>query len=87
MARPLGPVRLRRTNYFTLALGACLCLFIIYPVIIFVRDRARTVAIGSCILIHSIGQQTAFFQMSQLIDVHTSESAKTRTRFGGEDRT
>lgn len=30
MARPLGPVRLRRTNYFTLALGACLCLFIIY---------------------------------------------------------
>lgn len=30
MARPLGPVRLRKTNYVTLAIGACLCLFILY---------------------------------------------------------
>ncbi|KAI0842027.1 glycosyltransferase family 62 protein [Hypoxylon sp. FL0890] len=30
MARPMGPVRLRRTNYVTLAIGAILCLFIIY---------------------------------------------------------
>ncbi|GAP83472.1 putative mannan polymerase complexes MNN9 subunit [Rosellinia necatrix] len=30
MARPMGPVRLRRTNYVTLAIGACLCLFILY---------------------------------------------------------
>ncbi|KAI1082813.1 glycosyltransferase family 62 protein [Whalleya microplaca] len=30
MARPLGPVRLRRTNYLTLSIGAVLCLFIIY---------------------------------------------------------
>ncbi|KAI4867899.1 glycosyltransferase family 62 protein [Hypoxylon rubiginosum] len=30
MARPLGPVRLRRTNYLTLCIGAILCLFIIY---------------------------------------------------------
>jgi mannan polymerase complexes MNN9 subunit len=30
MARPLGPVRLRRTNYVTLSIGAVLCLFIIY---------------------------------------------------------
>ncbi|KAF2997782.1 Golgi mannosyltransferase complex subunit [Neopestalotiopsis sp. 37M] len=30
MARPLGPVRMRRTNYLTVAIGAVLCLFIIY---------------------------------------------------------
>ncbi|KAI5927756.1 mannan polymerase complexes MNN9 subunit [Camillea tinctor] len=30
MARPMGPVRLRRTNYLTLAIGAVLCLFILY---------------------------------------------------------
>lgn len=30
MARPLGPVRMRRTNYVTLFIGAVLCLFIIY---------------------------------------------------------
>ncbi|KAI0019576.1 mannan polymerase complexes MNN9 subunit [Xylariomycetidae sp. FL0641] len=30
MARPMGPVRLRRTNYFTLTIGAVLCLFILY---------------------------------------------------------
>ncbi|KAL7629401.1 Golgi mannosyltransferase complex subunit [Parahypoxylon ruwenzoriense] len=30
MARPMGPVRLRRTNYVTLSIGAILCLFIIY---------------------------------------------------------
>ncbi|KAI1118938.1 Anp1-domain-containing protein [Nemania sp. NC0429] len=30
MARPMGPVRLRKTNYVTLTIGACLCLFILY---------------------------------------------------------
>ncbi|KAI1336819.1 mannan polymerase complexes MNN9 subunit [Xylariaceae sp. FL0016] len=30
MARPMGPVRLRRTNYVTLTIGAVLCLFILY---------------------------------------------------------
>ncbi|KAH8156418.1 hypothetical protein CIB48_g11833 [Xylaria polymorpha] len=30
MARPMGPVRLRRTNYVTLTIGAFLCLFILY---------------------------------------------------------
>ncbi|KAI1500088.1 mannan polymerase complexes MNN9 subunit [Biscogniauxia marginata] len=30
MARPMGPVRLRRTNYLTLFIGAVLCLFILY---------------------------------------------------------
>ncbi|KAI3328903.1 glycosyltransferase family 62 protein [Xylariaceae sp. AK1471] len=30
MARPMGPVRLRRTNYVTLSIGAFLCLFILY---------------------------------------------------------
>lgn len=30
MARPLGPVRMRRTNYLTLLIGAVLCIFIIY---------------------------------------------------------
>ncbi|CAJ2501721.1 Uu.00g045740.m01.CDS01 [Anthostomella pinea] len=30
MARGMGPVRLRRTNYVTLSIGAVLCLFIIY---------------------------------------------------------
>ncbi|ORY66395.1 mannan polymerase complexes MNN9 subunit [Pseudomassariella vexata] len=30
MARPMGPVRLRRTNYVTLSIGAALCIFIIY---------------------------------------------------------
>ncbi|KAH8676287.1 alpha-mannosyltransferase [Xylariales sp. PMI_506] len=30
MARPLGPVRMKRTNYVTLFIGAVLCTFIIY---------------------------------------------------------
>ncbi|KAI0164848.1 glycosyltransferase family 62 protein [Xylariaceae sp. FL1272] len=30
MARPMGPVRLRRTNYATLTIGGALCLFILY---------------------------------------------------------
>ncbi|KAI2629036.1 glycosyltransferase family 62 protein [Xylaria nigripes] len=30
MARPSGPIRLRRTNYMTLGIGALLCLFILY---------------------------------------------------------
>ncbi|KAI1279926.1 Anp1-domain-containing protein [Xylaria sp. FL0933] len=30
MARPMGPVRLRKTNYVTLTIGAFLCLFILY---------------------------------------------------------
>ncbi|KAI0482919.1 mannan polymerase complexes MNN9 subunit [Xylariaceae sp. FL0804] len=30
MPRPLGPVRLRRTNYLTVAIGSVLCLFILY---------------------------------------------------------
>jgi mannan polymerase complexes MNN9 subunit len=30
MARALGPVRMRRTNYLTLVIGAVLCIFIIY---------------------------------------------------------
>ncbi|KAI1828639.1 glycosyltransferase family 62 protein [Xylaria intraflava] len=30
MARPIGPVRLRKTNYVTLTIGAFLCLFILH---------------------------------------------------------
>ncbi|KAI1431662.1 glycosyltransferase family 62 protein [Xylaria sp. CBS 124048] len=30
MARPVGPVRLRKTNYVTLVIGALLCLFIVH---------------------------------------------------------
>ncbi|KAK4111962.1 glycosyltransferase family 62 protein [Canariomyces notabilis] len=33
MARPMGPVRLKRTNPVTLVLGAALCIFILYFVI------------------------------------------------------
>ncbi|KAI1368718.1 Anp1-domain-containing protein [Xylaria arbuscula] len=44
MARPMGPVRLRKTNYVTLAIGAFLCLFILYFI---VSDGSDTSASAS----------------------------------------
>lgn len=65
-------------------IAALLCLFILYPVVIFVRDRSRNVAIESNIHINSTGQQAVLFQMPDLIDKDTPDSVKTRTGFDGK---
>ncbi|KAI1299097.1 Anp1-domain-containing protein [Xylaria venustula] len=44
MARPMGPVRLRKTNYVTLSIGAFLCLFILY---FLVQDGSDTTSASS----------------------------------------
>ncbi|KAI8632356.1 glycosyltransferase family 62 protein [Xylariaceae sp. FL1651] len=42
MARPMGPVRLRRTNYVTLAIGAFLSLFILYFLLLSGSDTSAS---------------------------------------------
>lgn len=68
-------------------IAALLCLFILYPVVIFVHDHARSVAIDSNIHINATGQQAVLFQMPELIDAHTPDTAKSRTGFDGQDYT
>lgn len=66
---------------------ALLCLFILYPVVIFVHDHTRNVAIDSNIHINSTGQQAVLFQMPELVDSDTPDAAKTRTGFDGQPYT
>jgi beta-glucanase (GH16 family) len=61
-----------------------LCLFIFYPVLSFFRDNARNLAIGGNIRINATGQTPVLFQIPQLIDTDTPQSAITRTGFDGE---
>ena len=82
-----------------------LCLFIFYPVLTFIRNNARNLAIDGNIRINATGQApvlsvTPFsqtflsplltplrnrFQMPELIDIATPDSAKTRTGFDGQE--
>ncbi|KAL5483653.1 hypothetical protein ACEPAI_8886 [Sanghuangporus weigelae] len=67
---------------FTLII-ALLCLFILYPVVYFVTNNDRLLAIDNNIHINATGQNPVLFQMPQLVDPDTPEDAKTRTGFDG----
>ncbi|KAJ8496348.1 hypothetical protein ONZ45_g12486 [Pleurotus djamor] len=64
---------------------ALLCLFIFYPVLDFFRNDARNTAIDGNIRINATGQAPVLFQMPELIDRDTPDSAKTRRGFDGHD--
>jgi len=61
-----------------------LCLFIFYPVLTFIRNNARNLAINGNIRINGSGQAATFFHMPQLVDIKTPDAAKTRTGFDGQ---
>ncbi|KAI0365988.1 beta-glucan synthesis-associated [Pilatotrama ljubarskyi] len=67
-----------------LLVAAVLTLFLCYPLLDFFRNEARNVAITANVRINGTGQAPVLFQMPQLIDPDTPESAKTRTGFDGE---
>jgi hypothetical protein len=82
-------------------ISGLLALFVLYPVLVFYRDRARNLQIdgnirinGTGILIFilslhvsltSVGQAPVLFQMPDLIDAETPADARSRTGFDGQD--
>ncbi|KAF7977403.1 hypothetical protein HWV62_4035 [Athelia sp. TMB] len=62
-----------------------MCLFLTYPVLTFVQNNARNLAIDGNIRINGTGQAPVLFQMPELIDKDTPDSAKSRTGFDGEE--
>ncbi|KAF5372313.1 hypothetical protein D9615_009226 [Tricholomella constricta] len=60
-----------------------LCLFVFYPVLTFYRNEARNAKIDGNIRINATGQAPVLFQMPDLIDLDTPDSAKTRTGYDG----
>lgn len=62
---------------------ALLALFVLYPVFTFVRDNKKNLAIDNNIHINATGQSPVLFQMPELIDPDTPDSAKTRQGFDG----
>ncbi|KAH9896744.1 beta-glucan synthesis-associated [Cubamyces lactineus] len=68
-----------------LLIGAVLTLFLCYPLLDFYRNEARNVAITANVRINSTGQAPVLFQMPELIDEDTPDSAKTRTGFDGQE--
>ena len=70
-----------------LVIAGILSLFIAYPVVNYVRNNAKNLAIDNNIHINATGQAAALFQMPQLIDPDTPDSAKTRTGFDGKSYT
>lgn len=62
---------------------ALLSLFVLYPVLSFVRNNARNLAIDNNIHINETGQAPVLFQMPDLIDKETPDDAKTRTGYDG----
>ncbi|KAI5115630.1 hypothetical protein M0805_000612 [Coniferiporia weirii] len=75
---------LANVGLLLLLISALLCLFILYPVLIFVQNNARNLAIDNNIHINGTGQSPVLFQMPSLVDSETPDSAKTRTGFDGE---
>ncbi|KAI0071689.1 beta-glucan synthesis-associated [Panus rudis PR-1116 ss-1] len=76
-----------------LLIVALLTLFICYPVLYFVRNNARNLAIDGNIRINATGQAPVLstivtllsFQLPQMIDPDTPDAAKTRKGFDGFD--
>ncbi|KAI0795085.1 beta-glucan synthesis-associated [Abortiporus biennis] len=66
-------------------IAALLTLFICYPVLTFVRNNARNLAIDGNIRINATGQAPVLFQLPQTIDPDTPDSVKTRTGFDNEE--
>lgn len=62
---------------------ALLTLFVCYPVLNFYHNNARNLAIDGNLNINATGQAPVLFQMPQLIDPDTPDSAKTRQGFDG----
>ncbi|EIW55856.1 beta-glucan synthesis-associated [Trametes versicolor FP-101664 SS1] len=64
--------------------AAILTLFLCYPLLDFFRNESRNVAITANVRINATGQAPVLFDMPELIDPDTPDSAKTRTGFDGE---
>ncbi|KAF4572377.1 hypothetical protein EYR36_006871 [Pleurotus pulmonarius] len=64
---------------------ALLCLFIFYPVLTFYQNSARNLKIDGNIRINATGQAPVLFQMPDMIDKDTPETAKSRTGFDGHE--
>ncbi|RDB14975.1 putative beta-glucan synthesis-associated protein C23H3.11c [Hypsizygus marmoreus] len=64
---------------------ALLCLFVFYPVLTFYRNEAKNSRIDGNIRINSTGQAPVLFQMPDLIDTETPDSARSRTGYDGFD--
>lgn len=64
-------------------IGALLCLFILYPVLYFLRNNTRLLAIDNNVHVNSTGQAPVLLQMPDLIDSDTPDNVKTRTGFDG----
>ncbi|KAJ2934244.1 hypothetical protein H1R20_g2843, partial [Candolleomyces eurysporus] len=64
-----------------------LSLFVIYPVITYYRGVERNKLIDGNIRINATGQAPILFQMPQLIDPDTPQTARSRTGFDGEEYT
>ncbi|KAJ9157532.1 Mannan polymerase complexes MNN9 subunit [Pleurostoma richardsiae] len=62
MARPLGPVRLKKTNPFTLLLGTILCIFIIYFLVSPSGTEAISAARRSAAAAHPLSPPTSPFR-------------------------
>ncbi|KAI0777564.1 beta-glucan synthesis-associated [Trametes elegans] len=65
-------------------IAALLTLFLCYPLLDYYRNEKRNVAITANVRINSTGQAPILFQMPELIDPDTPDSAKSRTGFDGE---
>ncbi|CDO74392.1 Glycoside Hydrolase Family 16 protein [Trametes cinnabarina] len=66
-------------------IAAILALFLCYPLLDFFRNEKRNIAITANVRINGTGQAPVLFQMPQLVDMDTPDSAKTRTGFDGQE--
>ncbi|KAI0826967.1 beta-glucan synthesis-associated [Trametes gibbosa] len=64
--------------------AAILTLFLCYPLLDFIRNEPRNVAITANVRINATGQAPVLFDMPDLIDPETPAAAKTRTGFDGQ---
>lgn len=65
-------------------ISGLLALFVFYPVFLFYRDRTRNSLIDGNIRINATGQAPVLFQMPDLVDTQTPQSAHSRTGFDGQ---
>ncbi|KAG7086517.1 hypothetical protein E1B28_002469 [Marasmius oreades] len=68
-----------------LLVAGLLSLFLLYPIILEVRDATRKALIGDNIRVNATGQIPSLNAVRDLVDRDTPESAKTRKGFDGED--
>lgn len=68
-----------------LLIAALLCLFILYPVLTFLHNNSRNLAIDNNIHINASGQLPSLIQLPDLVDAATPSDVKSRTGFDGQD--